>query len=148
VTSSHSEIFAGGLLEGPVRGIRRQSTVVLMLAFLIGGCVVGSEVVIEPQDPELVEAGASLYSANCAECHGSDLRGTDKGPSHLSAIFEPNHHADGAFVFAVQNGVRAHHWNFGDMPPIDGLSPDDVSAIIAYVRETQRVEGFEPYPPP
>ena len=119
-----------------------------MLAFLIGGCVVGSEAVIEPQDPEVVEMGASLYSVNCAECHGSDLRGTDKGPSHLSAIFEPNHHADGAFVFAVQNGVRAHHWKFGDMPPIDGLSPDDVSAIIAYVRETQRVEGFEPYPPP
>ena len=80
---------------------------------LMAGCVLGSEVAIEPQDPELVDAGAALYSAYCTECHGSDLCGTGKGPSHLSIIYELNHHADGAFVFAVQRGVRAHHWNFG-----------------------------------
>jgi mono/diheme cytochrome c family protein len=114
---------------------------------LVGGCVVGSEVAIGPQDPELVEAGAALYSANCAECHGSDLRGTEKGPSHLSIIYEPNHHADGAFLFAVQRGVRAHHWDFGDMPPIEGLKPEDIEAIIAFVREHQRVEGFDSNPP-
>jgi mono/diheme cytochrome c family protein len=114
---------------------------------LVAGCVLGSDVVIEPQDPELVEAGAELYAAHCAGCHGSDLRGTDKGPSHLSIIYEPNHHADGAFLFAVQRGVRAHHWGFGDMPPIEGLQPEDVEAITAFVREQQRVEGFESVPP-
>ncbi len=114
---------------------------------LVAGCVVGSEVVIEPQDPGLVEAGTELYSAHCAECHGSDLRGSDKGPSHLSIIYEPNHHADGAFLFAVQNGVRAHHWAFGDMPPIDGLDPEEVEAITAFVRERQRIEGFDADPP-
>lgn len=119
------------------------SPVALIMALLVAGCVVGPEVVIEPQDPELVEAGAELYAANCAECHGSDLRGTDKGPSHLSIIYEPRHHADGAFVFAIQRGSRAHHWPFGDMPPVEGLSPEDIEATIAFVREQQRVEGFE-----
>ena len=109
---------------------------------LLAGCVVGSDVAIEPQDPGLVEVGAELYSAHCAQCHGSDLRGTDKGPSHLSIIYEPNHQADGAFLMAVQRGARAHHWDFGDMPPIEGLSPTDIEAITAFVREQQRVQGF------
>ena len=123
--------------------MKRASFVAVGLLLLVAGCVVGSEVAIEPQDPELVEAGAELYAAHCAECHGSDLQGTDQGPSHLSIIYEPNHHADGAFLFAVQNGVRAHHWDFGDMLPIEGLNPEEVEAIIAFVRERQRVEGFE-----
>lgn len=62
-------------------------------------------------------------------------------------MYEPGHHADGAFLFAVRNGSRAHHWSFGDMPPIEGLSPEDVEAIIAFVREQQRIQGFKPYPP-
>lgn len=44
-------------------------------------------------------------------------------------------------------GLRKHHWGFGPMPPIRGLTEDEVAAIIVFVRETQRTEGFEPYPP-
>jgi hypothetical protein len=33
------------------------------------------------------------------------------------------------------------------MPPIPGLSQEDVAAITAFVREQQRLQGFEPYPP-
>ncbi len=92
-------------------------------------------------------AGAVLYEANCAECHGADLRGTDRGPSHLSEVYVPSHHGDGAFQVAVVAGSPQHHWKFGRMPPIAGLSEADIEAIIAFVREQQRVEGFEPYPP-
>ena len=107
----------------------------------------GADTGIPVQDPELVTAGEPLYQARCAACHGSDLRGTPLGPSHLSIVYEPNHHGDGAFLLAVRNGVRQHHWPFGDMAPVLGLSDDDVVAIIAYVREQQRINGFEPYPP-
>jgi mono/diheme cytochrome c family protein len=117
------------------------------LLAVVAGCAGDSGAEIAPQDTELVEAGSELYAANCARCHGSDLRGTDQGPSHLSVVYEPGHHADGAFLLAVQRGSRAHHWQFGDMPPIEGLSTDDVEAIVAFVRERQRVDGFEPYPP-
>ncbi|MEN8040081.1 MAG: c-type cytochrome [Actinomycetota bacterium] len=102
---------------------------------------------IAVQDPELVAAGDPLYQASCAACHGTDLRGTDKGPSHLSVVYEPSHHGDAAFVLAVQNGVRSHHWPYGDMTPVPGLSDEDLDAIVAYVRENQRIKGFEPYPP-
>lgn len=118
-----------------------------VLSLVLAAC--GSQtdgIEISPQNLELVAAGAEFYVTHCAECHGPDLRGTDKGPSHLSIVYEPNHHADGAFLFAVQRGSPAHHWSFGDMPPIEGLSADDIDAIVAFVRETQRLEGFEPYP--
>lgn len=116
--------------------------VALAILAACGGADSGGDV--SPQDTELVEEGRILYADNCAQCHGQNLRGTDQGPSFLSPIYEPGHHGDGAFLLAVQNGVRAHHWQFGDMPPVEGLTPDDVEAIVAYVRQTQQTEGFEP----
>lgn len=107
----------------------------------------GADTGIPVQDPNLVSAGEPLYQASCAACHGSELRGTAVGPSHLSIVYEPNHHGDVAFVIAARNGVRQHHWNFGDMAPVPGLSDEDLEAIVAYVRENQRIFGFEPYPP-
>ena len=102
---------------------------------------------IAVQDPDLVAIGQPLYQGNCSSCHGSDLRGTDLGPSHLSVVYEPNHHGDGAFILAARNGVRQHHWPYGDMAPVPGLDDSDLEAIIAYVRENQREFGFESYPP-
>jgi len=119
----------------------------IAITFLVlSACTVGSNDAIPPQDSALVEAGSELYAAHCAECHGSDLRGTDRGPSHLSQLYEPGHHGDGAFLVAVLRGVPAHHWNFGAMPPIQDLTPDNVEAIVAFVRERQRIDGFEPIP--
>ena len=96
---------------------------------------------------DTLATGQELSEQNCAEYHGVDLRGTEKGPSHLSVVYEPSHHGDGAFLVAILRGARAHHWDFGDMPPIPNLEPDDVATITAYVRSVQQREGFEPYPP-
>ena len=127
--------------------VSRQHRAVVLAVFLLAACGSAPDVVIEPQDSDLVARGAQLYAASCAECHGEDLGGTDKGPSHLSIVYEPNHHSDGAFGLAVLRGSSAHHWDFGPMPPVVGLSDEEVDAIVAFVRERQRVEGFEPYPP-
>lgn len=122
-----------------------KATVLVLALVVAAGCGdAGSVREVSTQDPQLVEEGQVLYTQNCADCHGQDLRGTDQGPSFLSPIYEPGHHGDGAFLLAVQNGVRAHHWQFGDMPPVESITADEVEAIIAYVRETQRREGFEP----
>ena len=43
---------------------------------------------------------------------------------------------------ATRGGVRAHHWSFGDMPPVPGLSDDEVQQVICYVREVQRANGL------
>ncbi|MBK7135941.1 MAG: cytochrome c [Rhodocyclales bacterium] len=87
-------------------------------------------------------AGKALYEKNCASCHGPELQGTDKGPPFLHRVYEPSHHGDAAFQMAARNGVRAHHWKFGDMPPVPGIRPDDVAHITAYVRMQQRKAGI------
>ena len=102
----------------------------------------------EGSDQADATAGEPLYQRHCAACHGPDLRGTAAGPSHLSIVYEPSHHGDAAFALAVRNGVRQHHWSFGDMPPVQGLTDNEIAAITTYVRDQQRIHGFEPYPPP
>ena len=101
---------------------------------------------IPVQDPQLVAAGEVLYKSSCAACHGSDLLGTAVGPPHLSVIYNPEHHGDGAFAMAVINGVRSHHYGFGDMPAISTVTEEDFIRILAYIREMQRTEGFVAYP--
>ena len=54
----------------------------------------------------------------------------------------PSHHADVAFQLAVKYGTRQHHWNFGDMQPVEGVTPDDVAHITATVRHKQREAGI------
>ena len=88
-------------------------------------------------------AGKSLYEAKCASCHGVDLKGSDEGPPLLNRIYEPSHHSDIAFQLAAHNGVRAHHWKFGDMPPVPDTTPDDVAHITAYIRMHQRNAGIK-----
>jgi len=87
--------------------------------------------------------GKPLYEKTCAACHGVSLSGTDKGPPFLHRVYVPSHHGDAAFQLAVKNGVRAHHWKFGDMQPIPAVSADDVAHITAYVRFRQRKAGIQ-----
>lgn len=78
-----------------------------------------------------------------AACHGLELEGTDRGPSHLSIVYEPGHHGDDAFRMAIANGAPQHHWNFGDMPPVEGLSADQIEDVIAYIRGEQERRGYQ-----
>jgi mono/diheme cytochrome c family protein len=127
----------------------RTRTAALVVAFTLAACGGDGDTAATLQSvpADMLATGQELYEQSCAECHGVDLRGTDKGPSHLSVVYEPTHHGDGAFLVAVLRGARAHHWDFGNMPPIPNLDTDDVAAITAYVRSVQQREGFEPYPP-
>ena len=117
---------------------------VLVLSLVVAACGSSAEQAAPPTG--LIAEGAELYQANCAQCHGDDLRGTTQGPSMLSIVYEPNHHSDASFQLAVANGVQSHHWEFGPMPPIPGLETEQVDAIVAFVRDRQQPEGFEPYP--
>ncbi len=89
------------------------------------------------------DLGAEVYANSCASCHGADLRGTDKGPSQLSIVYEPNHHPDDSYRSAIANGARQHHWSFGDMPPVEGLNDEEVEAVIGFIRSEQQRQGFE-----
>lgn len=92
--------------------------------------------------PAALEDGKQRFDQHCAECHGPAAAGTDKGPPLVHIVYEPGHHPDEAFVAAALLGARAHHWQFGDMPPVPGVTPDDVAHITAYVRAEQRKVGI------
>ena len=82
--------------------------------------------------------GQVLYEMNCSSCHGENLNGSDKGPPLLHAFYKPSHHGDGAFYRAALKGVRAHHWDFGDMPPVKGMTEKKLKNIVPYIRYFQQ----------
>lgn len=87
--------------------------------------------------------GQSAFDATCAACHGNNAAGIEgTAPPLVHKIYEPSHHADYAFEMAITQGVRAHHWRFGDMPAQPGVTQTDAQNIIAYVRELQRANGI------
>src|SRR5688572_12914097 len=49
----------------------------------IGGAGIGAYPGREPGDPAAIARGRSIYSTNCAFCHGADIRGGASGPSLL-----------------------------------------------------------------
>jgi mono/diheme cytochrome c family protein len=102
--------------------------------------------VVAVSEPETYSAlgrdGKTLFDQNCAACHGANASGTDTGPPLVHNIYNPGHHADDSFFLAARNGVRAHHWPYGDMPPVDGVSEAQVRAIATYVRELQAANGI------
>jgi mono/diheme cytochrome c family protein len=92
---------------------------------------------------ELEQMGIAAFEAKCADCHGANGVGKDgAGPPLVHKVYEPSHHGDMAFQLVVQNGVTSHHWPFGNMPSVEGLTRADVGAIIAYVRALQRENGI------
>ncbi len=92
---------------------------------------------------ENAQVGEAIFSAKCSACHG-DLAAGRAGiaPPLVHKIYEPSHHEDEAFQRAVAIGVRQHHWPFGNMAPVDGLTRGDVAMVVAYIRELQRANGI------
>ena len=84
-----------------------------------------------------LEQGEAIYSASCAQCHGGDLAGSDRGPSLLDPIYGPGQLTDADFADAVRNGVEERLWDFGDMPGNGSYSETQVAALLAFVRAEQ-----------
>jgi mono/diheme cytochrome c family protein len=87
--------------------------------------------------------GELLYQSHCAGCHGEKGKGSERGPTFLSPIYLSNHHGDESFILAARNGARAHHWQFGDMPPVSGVKDEEVRKIVGYVRWLQKGNKLE-----
>ena len=95
-----------------------------------------------PALSNLAQGGEPLFNAKCAACHGQYAAGSNQGPPLIHKVYHPGHHADRSFQLAVQNGAQAHHWQYGNMPPVEGITPSDVARITLYVRELQRANGI------
>ena len=95
--------------------------------------------------PELTadaKTGETYFNVKCAACHGMNGAGTDKGPSFIHKVYQQNHHADESFQRAAKMGTQAHHWKFGNMPPVAGITRAEVAKIVTYIREIQAANGI------
>ena len=127
---------------------------IAVTAVLLGGAAVmvwqavspkGGTATVAVKVPPLSEParrGKTAFDANCAACHGNNAAGSDKAPPLVHDIYNPGHHADPAFVIAARQGVKRHHWPYGDMPAQPQVSDADLAVIIQYVRELQRANGI------
>ena len=89
------------------------------------------------QVPDLspgAQEGEKLFNRSCSSCHGTNAAGQD-------GIAPPLIHGDASFHLAAKNGVRAHHWSFGNMPPVEGVTDPELDSIVFYIRELQRANG-------
>lgn len=120
----------------------------LLLGFLLSPPVVFAQDTVQeaatpPEGmPFTYGRGHELFQENCAQCHGADLDGADEGPPLLHGYYKPGHHSDVAFFRAIEQGSPQHHWNFGDMKPVEGIDKQKAAAIVEFIRWYQRESGL------
>jgi mono/diheme cytochrome c family protein len=108
----------------------------LALALLVGLAACSTSAspdVTKVRDPASITAGAALYEANCARCHGADLaggRGESGGiaPS-LAAKVGPG---DAVLIEIVKRGAGLGMPSFATQ-----LEESEIVSIIDYVRSVQ-----------
>jgi mono/diheme cytochrome c family protein len=98
--------------------------------------------IVLPQFSSAAQMGKIAFDANCSACHGENAAGSDNGPPLIHTLYRTDHHADFAFQRAAMAGVQAHHWRFGNMLPVEGVTQKQVEWIVQYVREIQRANGI------
>lgn len=84
-----------------------------------------------------LDRGEAIYQANCAQCHGGDLAGTERGPSLLEPIYGPEQLTDDEFADAIRSGVDEERWDFGPMPANGAISDEQIDLILTFVRTQQ-----------
>lgn len=117
-------------------------SLVISMLFL-GGVVVAEESASnQPKVPFKFAVGKKKFQENCSSCHGKWMEGTEQGPPLLHGFYKPSHHGDPSFYRAALKGVRAHHWNFGDMPKVEGITRKDMDQIVPFIRWFQQEKGL------
>ena len=106
-----------------VVGLRRFVALIAVLALTACGGGAHSDAT-KARDAASVEAGAAVYAANCASCHGANLEG-GVGPGLIEG---GNSHPDSDWVDFITNGKD-------EMPALGGtLSAGEITSVIDYVR--------------
>jgi len=118
-----------------MKSIFKFSISIILLVPVMTGTIKAAE---EVEIPFHLARGQLLFEKYCSSCHGLQLTGSDKGPPLLHAFYKPSHHGDKSFYRAALQGVKQHHWNFGDMPPVEGMTPKKMDSLVPYIRYYQQ----------
>ena len=104
--------------------------------------------------PEVTAAGAKLYAANCASCHGKDglgegdaVNAISPSPALLAFMIRRPVSVDEYLLWAISDGGA----QFGSAMPAfkDALKRDEIWQIVAYMRAGFPLvdSGGKPMPP-
>jgi cytochrome c5 len=118
-----------------MKNLFKLSISIFLLVPVLTGTIKAAE---EVEVPFHLGKGQLLYEKYCSACHGLQLTGSDKGPPLLHPFYKPSHHGDKSFYHAALQGVKQHHWEFGDMPPVEGMTPKKMDSLVPYVRYYQQ----------
>jgi len=115
--------------QGPPAGGRRP-----------GGFVPGQQ--RPPGDPAQIARGKTLYGIHCTVCHGTDLRGGDRGGPNLLRSQAALSDQNGELILPIIQGSRQ-----SSGMPVIAMKPDDGLAVAAYVRSIMETIGRQGMPP-
>jgi mono/diheme cytochrome c family protein len=109
-----------------------KNTRILAVALFLGAAVAATH----------AADGKATWEDQCAKCHGSDAKGDTKMGkklkiADLSDAKVQAGFTDEAAVKAVKEGVKDKSGK-QSMKPIEGLSDDDIKAVIAYLRTLKK----------
>ena len=114
-------------------GRSRSAAAAILVALVAAGC--GSDrVQLVPGD---AAAGAVLYEARCAGCHGAAGEGAEAGPPLDDPLYVSPGYSDQELARAVRNGAQQEHWDLGAMPGFRSLNDRELSDLVAFVRDLQ-----------
>ena len=109
-----------------------------------------AQTVLTPSDPDVVALGQSIYSENCASCHGVNLEGQPNwrlpgqdgqlpAPPHDATGHTWHHDEDTLFrLTKYGTGALIVDPNYESNMPIYGglLTDDEIIAALSYIKST------------
>lgn len=122
---------SGTIIEVGARRTARLGTTALAFAAVVAFTILGSasRAAGKPAD----DVGAQTFKSNCVVCHGADGTGTATGKALKAADLNS---ADVQKMTVAQMITQVNDGK-NNMPPFKNtLSPDQVKAVVAYVRAT------------
>jgi mono/diheme cytochrome c family protein len=88
---------------------------------------------------DAVKRGKAVYTANCAQCHGTNGKGTGQAANYAADLtddFRTELNTEGVLFYKVWNGHSIQlRTEVVDMPAFEGkLSKDEVWAVVEYLK--------------